>query len=82
MNLCLKKLLSDHRAILNLCAYRFAGGPRVGGGRATSADLLFCCWGSGTGGFGETISACTESRLLSRVFMVPVINPAWPQKHW
>jgi non-heme chloroperoxidase len=31
---------------------------------------------------GEATSASTESRLLPRLLIVPVIKPAWPQKHW
>jgi hypothetical protein len=58
------------------------GVPCVGGSRAISIDLL-CDWDSATAEFGEaTTSASAEIRLPSTVFMVPVINPAWPQKHW
>jgi hypothetical protein len=62
----------------NSSTYRFAGGPCVGGRRSTSSDPL----ASGPGRFGESTSRSTDSRVSLKDFIVPLINPAWPQKHW
>jgi hypothetical protein len=62
---------------LRKCTYRFAGGRASGNGRATSTD---CCFVTG-GCCAVPISRSTDSRLPSKAFIVPLTNPAWPQKH-
>jgi hypothetical protein len=63
--------------------YRFAGDlPCVGEERATAAGVSLRGGRNALGGLGEPSSSSRESRLLSMLSIVPVMNPALPQKHW